>query len=373
MSRWRRVVFTVGMLLIMLMVSALCWSAAYFITFRIYASLGKQPSDFARYLINWLLGHFLFGSIMLLFGQSIRPKQAALLKAMIDAMRRIAKGDFNVSLEVKSKHGGPFGEIVESINHMAVELNQMEQMRQEFISNVSHEIQSPLTSISGFARALQRDGLSREERLHYLGIIETESARLSKLSENLLKLTSLESEHHPFDPKRYRLDKQLRSIVLACEPQWREKAIEMDVCLDEVSVVADEDLLSQVWVNLINNSLKFTPSGGTIGIELKQRDRRAVVRISDTGIGIAEEDQPHIFERFYKADKSRNRTSGGNGLGLAIVKKIVDMHQGEIRVQSKLGEGAAFTVALPIDVDPPKSSHGKPLMSAVRKGGSATP
>jgi signal transduction histidine kinase len=223
----------------------------------------------------------------------------------------------------------------------------MEKMRQEFISNVSHEIQSPLTSISGFARALRDTRLSEEERAHYLDIIETESIRLSKMSDNLLKLTSLESEHHPFEPKRYRLDKQLRAVVLACEPLWLDKSIDMDVSLEEGEIDADPDLMNQVWGNLIHNSIKFTPRGGTIGVELQFRDGEAAVRISDTGIGIGEEDLPRIFERFYKADKSRNRAGGGSGLGLSIVKKIVDLHHGSIDVQSRPGEGTVFTVRLP--------------------------
>ena len=275
-----------------------------------------------------------------------RPKQKAVFQPIIEALRQIAKGDYNISL---NSHIGPhpYSEIVDSINHMAVELNQIEQLRQEFISNISHEIQSPLTSIGGFAKVLQNDGLSKEERRHYLEIIETESMRLAKLSENLLKLTSLESEHHPFELKRYRLDKQLRRIVLACEPQWVEKAIKLDIDLEEAFTVADEELMSQVWQNLMNNSIKFTPSEGLISIHLRQSNLETVVQISDTGIGIVEEDLPHIFERFFIADKSRNRSSSGSGLGLAIVKKIVDMHNSTISVHSKLGEGTIFRVALP--------------------------
>jgi signal transduction histidine kinase len=220
-------------------------------------------------------------------------------------------------------------------------------MRQTFISNVSHEIQSPLTSIQGFARALQQEGLDYEQRKHYYGIIETESARLSKLSDNLLKLTSLESDQHPFEPKRYRLDRQLRSMILACEPQWVEKNILMDVELAETTVEADEDLLSQVWMNLLSNSIKFTPNGGTISVEAKPSEDGAAVRISDNGTGISEEDLPHIFERFFKADKSRNRMLGGSGLGLSIVKRILEMHGGDVRVSSTRGVGTTFTVKLP--------------------------
>jgi signal transduction histidine kinase len=172
--------------------------------------------------------------------------------------------------------------------------------------------------------------------------------RLSRLSDNLLKLTSLESEHHPFDRRRYRLDRQLRSAVLACEPQWLEKSIEVEAELEEVEIEADHELLSQVWGNLLHNSIKFTPPGGSIRVRLTLEDGKAAVRIADTGIGIGEEDLPRIFERFYKADKSRNRAGGGSGLGLSIVKKIVDLHGGAIDVRSRPGEGTEFTVRLPV-------------------------
>ncbi|MFE5322467.1 ATP-binding protein [Paenibacillus sp. NPDC056579] len=304
--------------------------------------------DYGKQLLTVVVDLLLF-YIVILCATPARKKQMQALKNMVAAIRKIARGDFNVTFTALHNRG-PWGELSQSLNHMAVELNQMEQMRQEFISNVSHEIQSPLTSISGFARALRNEQLNPEERLHYLDIIETESKRLSKLSDNLLKLTSLESNHHPYEPKPYRLDKQLRRIVLACEPQWLDKAIDMDVDLEEVTVHADEDMLSQVWVNLINNCIKFTPDKGTIGIHLQRLADSAVIRITDTGIGIAQEDLEHIFERFYKADKSRNRSgkSNGSGLGLSIVKKIVEMHHGSIQVQSRLGEGTTFTVTLPI-------------------------
>jgi signal transduction histidine kinase len=285
----------------------------------------------------------------------LRPKQVAarlgLFGPIVQALERIAKGDFSIRLdETDPRHeGSVINALVKSVNQMALELNQMEAVRQEFISNVSHEIQSPLTSIRGFARALHNETLSPEERSHYLNIIETESMRLSKLSDNLLKLASLESANMKFEPKPYRLDKQIRTLILACEPQWTEKGIDMDVSADEVSIIADEDLLSQVWVNLIHNSLKFTPAGGKVCVALHQQDGHIEFKITDTGIGIAEEDQARVFERFYKADQSRERSKGGSGLGLSIAKKIVEMHHGTIGVQSKLGAGATFTVLLPAE------------------------
>jgi two-component system phosphate regulon sensor histidine kinase PhoR len=275
---------------------------------------------------------------------------------MINAMKKLSKGDFNVTLQPSTRFMGQFGPLVTSFNEMATELNQVEQLRQEFISNVSHEIQSPLTSITGFARALKDDKLPAETRQHYLEIIETESRRLSRMSDNLLKLTSLESKHQPFDPKPYRLDRQLRRIILSCEPIWQEKNIEMDVELPELSIVADEDLLDQVWINLLHNSIKFTPEGGKISLQLTQQEDRIQLYIADNGIGISEEALPHLFERFYKEDKARNRTSSGSGLGLSIVKKIVEIHKGDISVASLLGEGASFTVLLPKEAIAPVSS-----------------
>lgn len=348
---------TRGILSIMavLAYNLVCFTAAYYITDYLYETTGKHPHDLFKQLITALLTFLLFAGTAFCFGFFGRRKHVAFFQSMLDALRRISKGDFNVNLAVRPNPNDGFGKLAESINHMAEQLNQMEQLRQEFISNVSHEIQSPLTSMNGFARILRTDQLSEEERHHYLSIIETESKRLSKLSDNLLKLTSLESKHHPFEPKRYRLDKQLRHIVLACEPQWLEKSIDLDISLGEAWIVADEELLSQVWVNLIHNSIKFTPEGGTIGIVLhqtKDEDRTVTdVTISDTGIGIAEDDLPHVFERFYKADKARTRASGGSGLGLSIAHRIVDMHHGTIRVQSKPGEGAAFSVTLPSTED----------------------
>ncbi|WP_090822500.1 cell wall metabolism sensor histidine kinase WalK [Paenibacillus sp. yr247] len=319
------------------------WLAAFYGTEWLYTHFNKRPSEVIVQLINCVSGIFLWGMTMAFLGRFFRSQQMKFFQTMIHAIRSMSRGDFNVSVD-NNPHNGPFVELVDSINNMAVELGQLEKMRQEFISNVSHEIQSPLTSISGFSRALQNEQITPEERKHYLEIIEAESTRLSKLSDNLLKLSSLESQHHPFEPKSYRLDKQIRNHILACEPQWVEKNIEMDIELEAVTLTADEDLMSQVWTNLIHNAIKFTPSGGTIGVHVTSSGEEVVIRISNNGACILEEDLPHIFERFYKADKSRNRTSGGNGLGLSIVKKIIDMHQGFISIDSGPDEKTTFTV-----------------------------
>lgn len=343
MKRKKEIFTTASVILYLLLV----WVGAYHLTAWGYRRLAWDPPELVRHLLTGVLGFLLWGFTMAVVGRLMRSKQVNFFYEMLEAIRRIAKGDFSVKIELGKEHG-VFTELVDGFNHMAGELGQMEKLRQEFISNVSHEIQSPLASIRGFSRTLQSDGLGPDERRRYLAIIETECVRLSKLSDNLLKLTSLESEHHPFEPRPYRLDKQLRDVILMLEPQWSGKDLELEAELGEVTVAADQELMSQVWVNLIHNSVKFTPPGGAVTVRAEALPRGgALVTVSDTGIGIAPEDRPHIFERFYKADKSRNRSQGGSGLGLAIVQRIMEKHGGAIRVGGEPGQGTVMTVELP--------------------------
>lgn len=294
--------------------------------------------EFSNLWMIFLISTFL---IVLAAVYLVRP-----LKKITEATRKIASGDFNVKLNIRQKD--ELGILANSITHMAGELKKMEQMRQEFVSNVSHDIQTPLTSIRGFSKLLQQDSLDAEDRQSYLKLIESESERLSRLSENLLKLASLDSEHHPYHPRPIYLDEQLRRSVVACEPLWSGKRLELELELPTVRIVADEDSLNQVWMNLLHNAIKFTPIGGKIVITLTEDEKQAVVSIADTGIGIAEQDQPHIFRRFYKTDASRQNSNGsGSGLGLAIVKKIVGLHGGKIELTSRRNEGTTFSIYLP--------------------------
>ncbi|MGH1039318.1 two-component sensor histidine kinase [Bacillus wiedmannii] len=323
------------------------WSIAFYVATSILNAFEVNVSSFVAFLISDMVGFVFIVLIWTLIGIIMRPKREAMIWTIIEPIQKITKGDFSVKIRNEEKYDGEIGVLVKSINDMTDELNAMEKMRQEFVSNVSHEIQSPLTSIKGFARALQDDNLSEEKRKHYLTIIETETTRLSKLSQNLLKLTLLESEEYTPERVVYRLDQQLKQIVLNSEPLWDKKEIELALDLEKVHIIADQESMSQVWINLIHNSIKFTPIGGTITIQLKEYETLVEVRIRDSGIGISEEQKQHIFERFYKADSSRNRTYGGSGLGLAIVKKVLDLHQGEIKVESEEGNGTEFIVCIP--------------------------
>lgn len=315
----------------------------------IFFTFGLDPATASIYKLGlhgliwltllWLVkSHFKHGNV---------AKSIDLFAAVIRVLESIAKGDYKVRLEGEFTENGSFGELAKSVNSMAADLEQMENLRQEFISNVSHEIQSPLASIRGFAQVLQsNEQASLEESRLYLSIIQAESARLSKLSDSLLQLAVLDSEGLKLERRPYRLDKQIRDLILACEPQWRSKKIDMEASLDEVTCTLDEDRMSQVWLNLFHNSIKFTPEGGKVKVVLRQHGETVEVRITDTGIGIPEAERQRVFERFYKADKSRDRSIKGSGLGLSIVKKIVDLHGGRIQVSGHPGAGTTVTVSL---------------------------
>ena len=340
-------------IIIVVLIFLCCQMAGYILSSLLFANAG-HPLAWIAYLVSTIVGFGIFIGIVSLISYYIRHSKrwrehghfrGSIMEEIMSALNRIARGDFNVSV---SKHErDPFPELAESINKMAHELGSMETMRQDFISNVSHEIQSPLTSISGFAALLKNEDLTPEMRTHYIDIVESESKRLSRLSDNLLKLSALEADGTPIKKHEYRLDKQLEHITLMLEPHWMEKNINVEAELLKVTYSGDEELLSQVWINLLHNAIKFTPENGSIAIELIPDENHVVCRISDTGAGISPEDKAHIFERFYKADKSRDRSLGGSGLGLSLVKKIVDMHGGTVSVDSEPEKGSIFTVTLP--------------------------
>jgi two-component system phosphate regulon sensor histidine kinase PhoR len=347
MKRSQRFKALMGILLLCLFLPAI-FAVPYLVMTWLYNVIQLSPPPLVSQIINSMLGLFLGITLITLITQRLQPDRAGAFRPILEALETIARGNFQVRVE-HSHHDNPLiNELTNSINNMAVELNQMETMRQEFISNVSHELQSPLTSIRGFARVLQNDALALPERHHYLNIIEIESTRLSKLTDNLLRLACLQAEQVQTNPTSYRLDRQIRELILACEPQWTAKAIEMEVELAEVHLIADQEMLSQVWSNLIQNGIKFTPQGGTITVSSQQTGNTVRVAIRDTGIGIAEEEQAHVFERFYKADKARERSIEGSGLGLAITQKIIALHHGTIEIKSKVGVGTIFTVYLPL-------------------------
>jgi two-component system phosphate regulon sensor histidine kinase PhoR len=338
-----------------LLVLPLCFGAAFFICSVIFNSTALFLSAFgfaAVSMMGILIFLLVFSSMWFItYLQRKDQSHFKILSEIKNALTKISEGDFNVGITIEPYRRNRYRsemiiDLVDKINVMARELKGMENMRDDFISSVSHEIQSPLTSIRGFISLLKKENLDNTKRLRYIEIIEVETFRLSKLSENLLRLSALNSEYSSFQPREYLLNKQIKHVVLMMEPQWSARHIEVSIEETPVYINADEDLLGQVWINLLQNSIKFTPEGGNITIVISANERFIYASIEDNGIGMTNENILHIFERFYMADKSRNRSMGGNGLGLAIVKKIVDMHDGKIEVDSKIGQGTIFRIIL---------------------------
>ncbi|PEZ02208.1 sensor histidine kinase [Bacillus sp. AFS018417] len=267
------------------------------------------------------------------------------IQLFTSATKKIANGEYEIALPEYRKD--EIGTLAVSFRKMAKSLKDLERMRQEFVSNVSHEFQSPLASIQGFSKTLQTNDMSESERKRYLKIIESESRRMSSLCKQLLTLASLDKEEQVLDKKMFDAGKQIRDVIFMLEWQWREKDVAIELDVPSIQVYGDENLLHQVWTNLLTNSIKFTESGGTISFYGEEKETELHFTISDTGLGMSEEEIEKIFERFYKADEARNRTIEGSGLGLSIVKKIVDLHEGTITVHSIKGEGTTFTIQLP--------------------------
>jgi signal transduction histidine kinase len=235
-----------------------------------------------------------------------------------------------------------------SFNHMARELDGIEMFRKDFINNFSHEFKTPIVSIRGFAHQLQAGGLTPEEEREYIRIIAAESDRLAKMATNILLLSKLENQAIVTDRTELWLDEQLRTCLVVLEKQWGPKEIELNIDLDAVKYCFNEDMLSQLWLNLFSNAIKFTPRGGCISCSLKADGEAVTVVISDNGIGMDEDTRAHIFDKFYQGDTSH--AGDGNGIGLTIVSRILVLCKGKIRVESEPRAGSSFTVTLPVTV-----------------------
>ena len=269
------------------------------------------------------------------------------IKRITKGLERITSGDFETRIEPVSSISGmaEYNEIIAYINKMAQELSGVETLRTDFVSNVSHEMKTPLSVIRNYAQLLESGDISDDERREYAKAIDDASKRLSSLVENILKLNKLENQQIYPEAKCYDLSEQLCGCLLDFETEWERKSIEIETDItDEVYITADPELMSLVWHNLISNALKFTDEGGTVGLSVRDENGFAVVSVTDTGCGMDRETGRHIFEKFYQGDTSH--AAKGNGLGLALVKRIIDIMGAEISVESEIGKGSTFTVRI---------------------------
>lgn len=265
------------------------------------------------------------------------------IEKLSDSMKRVAGGDFSIRLKDHSKIR-EIGELNRSFNTMTEELGVTEVLQSDFVSNVSHEIKTPLNAIEGYATLLQDSDCTDAERERYVEKILFNTKRLSELVGNVLILSKIESGSVDLNVEPYRLDEQIRHSIMLLESKWAEKDIEFDIELDEITFTGDRALLMHVWNNIIGNAVKFSPEGGLITIRLTEDAESVTFVVDDCGPGIGESAMKHIFDKFYQEDSSHKQN--GNGLGLSLVKRIVDMIGGKIVPENLPDAGCRFTVVL---------------------------
>lgn len=303
-------------------------------------TLGIIPSEnLNRFpLFLFCVAILLIGTFMSVFFSKtlLRP-----IREIIVATDRIANGDYSVRLSLKGID--EYKNLSNKFNHMAQELDSVEMLRSDFVNNFSHEFKTPIVSIRGFAKALKQENISQEERNEYLDIIIDESERLVSLSTNVLYLSKIESQSILTHKKRFNLSEQIRLAIALLDQKFEEKNLELEFSGDEIFYEGNEEMMKQVWINLLDNAIKFSPNKGKITISINNANDHISVKIRDNGHGMTPEQKEHIFDKFYQGDTSH--TTNGNGLGLAIVKKIIDLHNGQIIVRSS-DKGSTFEVIL---------------------------
>ena len=311
--------------------------------FELLPAQGSGQADSKYVILFMALINLVSGAIVITLTNRWTLKY---INRVINQMNRLANGDFKARLSFGTpmdKHP-TVREVTESFNAMAEQLDGTEMLRSDFINNFSHEFKTPIVSIAGFAKLLKRGNLTKEQRMEYLDIIEEESLRLSAMATNVLNMTKVENQTILTNVTRFNLSEQLRNSVLMLESKWTKKQIEFELNFKEHMIEANEELLKHVWVNLIDNAIKFSPDYGTVEVAVTEQEERIFVTISNNGSKIPEDKIKHIFNKFYQADESH--TSEGNGIGLALVKGVTQLHGGEVSVKSD-NHKTSFTVELP--------------------------
>jgi len=268
------------------------------------------------------------------------------LKKMANAARLIAKGETVQKLDIKSKD--EVGELAANFNYMAAELQNHENIRREFLANISHELRTPMTSIKGFVEGILDGTIPKEKEKVYLTIVKDEISRMSRLVNDLLDLSKIEAGELKLVMKKVNINELIRRCIIKMESLIEKKSINIEFIFEEEDAIvsADPDAIERVVINLLHNAVKFTPIGGKIEVGTYRQKGKIYVSIKDNGIGIDEKDIDMIWKRFYKSDKSRSQDRKGTGLGLAIVKNLISEHKQDIWVKSQLGKGTEFIFTL---------------------------
>lgn len=330
-------IFTVTMLIISLIV--------IFLAHRKILNLNSPSAPQMSLIIAiFAISSILVGTVLsaILFRIPLKP-----FNYLIEGMNRLTAGDYKTRIYFGQSQIGK--ELASSFNCLADELQNTEMLRSDFINNFSHEFKTPIVSILGFAKLLNRGNLTEEQKKEYLTIIEEESARLSSMATNVLDLTKVENQMILTDLTQFNLSEQIRTCILLLEKKWEKKHLELSINFGEHMILANEEMLKQVWINLLDNAIKFTPEGERITINIHNEKTAFTITIKNTGSVIDEIDKDRIFNKFYQGDTSH--ACEGTGTGLAIVKKIIELHSGRVCAESKNNE-TIFSVILPQQDEP---------------------
>ena len=295
-------------------------------------------------LFGWLLAFtILLSIVMVVFSTKYLVKP---ISKLTKATKSLSNGDFDVELEINRYD--ELGELSRSFLRMAQKLEQMDDMRKEFISNISHDIQSPLSNIKGYTKLLENESIGPEERGHYISIVNGEIKRLSTLTTQLLLLASLDRNEDILKKKSFNVGQQIKELIRNYQWLVSENSIMISYSLPDCEIVGDPSLLNTVWDNLLSNAIKYNKPEGNIEISIEAKGESILVTFQDTGIGLKNTEVERIFDRFYRADTARTQTISGTGLGLSIVWTIVQLHDGHVTVNSIEEKGTTFSVQLPI-------------------------
>ncbi len=294
----------------------------------------------------WLLilifsvSSFIIGTLLTLF---ISRFVLTAVNTVAEGMTELSRGNFDVKIDLGKNEESK--QVADAFNNLAKELKGIQMLRSNFVNEYAHEFKTPIASIKGFAELLKQEDLTDAQKKEYLDIVIEEANRLTTLSSNSLNLSRIENQKILTDVSQFNLSEQIRNSILLLERKWQEKKIDLQISLEELNIVANEEMLKQVWINLLDNAIKFSYVEGTVSIDLSKEERNLVFKISNGGEIIKEEDYTKIFEKFYRVGET---DADGHGVGLSIVKKIIELHKGKVGVTSN-DEKTEFTIILPIN------------------------
>lgn len=333
-----RIVFVASTALVLLIAIATVYITQYLLFDTQILTLGSDGEG-----VFWVV---MFGVISLVIGLVISYFMSRLIfkpiNKIVEGMAKLSHGEYGVRISLDN-FGYP-KELGDTFNSLATELQNTEILRADFVNDFSHELKTPIASVSSLVSLMKNSQLSPEKQAQYLDIIEEEMTRLSEMTTKILELSRVEKQAILTDERRFNVSEQLRACVLLLEKKWLDKKLELSLDFDEYTVKANEDLLKQVWINLIDNAIKYSPAQAELKISVDKTNEGISVDISNTGKQIAPDEIDKIFTKFYRGKNSQNRD--GNGIGLSIVKHIVELHGGTISVKSE-NKLTTFTVFIP--------------------------